>query len=237
MTALALHAIAFYALTRQLDDRLGAGGQSLDAISIEVNLVPSSALESLHRADTPAEDAAAATDEMTDMPQADPAKSEKPKESSEERRTNESEQPAQVAQPLVKHPDRNDEQPKPEQKKDSGQTNATSGGAPSRSAAPSPRPVQGLAIASAGEVRAYAKQVAAALGRAKPKGAHMHGIVKVSFAVGEDGRLEFVHVRQSSGNPKLDEIAVAAVRRAAFPSPPPHFTHLQRSFELPYQFR
>ncbi len=93
---------------------------------------------------------------------------------------------------------------------------------------------------SPGAVRHYAKAVAEALSRTKPKpGApgSVRGTVRLAFAVAPDGRLEEVRIVHSSGAPRIDSIAIEAVKAARFPPPPPGMTLAQRSYEIPYVFR
>jgi TonB family protein len=41
----------------------------------------------------------------------------------------------------------------------------------------------------------------------------------------------------SSGDKKLDQRAIDAIRQAVFPTPPPGMTVSQLTYEIPYQFR
>jgi protein TonB len=92
--------------------------------------------------------------------------------------------------------------------------------------------------AGAGEVQAYARSVAQALGRTEPKAAAAaSGTVLVVFTIAADGNLEAVGVQQSSGNARLDERAMDAVRRARFAAPPAGLVLAERSFRIRYQFR
>jgi periplasmic protein TonB len=65
----------------------------------------------------------------------------------------------------------------------------------------------------------YRGKVWSALARHKPN-AGMRGSATVTFAIGAGGALRFVRVSQSSGNARLDQLALATVRNAA-PFPPP----------------
>ena len=65
----------------------------------------------------------------------------------------------------------------------------------------------------------YSAKVWSALARHKPN-AGQRGSATVTFAIGAGGALRFVRVSQSSGNARLDQLALATVRNAApFPSP------------------
>jgi protein TonB len=67
---------------------------------------------------------------------------------------------------------------------------------------------------------AYASKVWSALARHKPK-AGQHGSTTVVFAIGGSGALRGLRVGRSSGNTRLDKLALATVRNAApFPPPP-----------------
>jgi protein TonB len=66
----------------------------------------------------------------------------------------------------------------------------------------------------------YNSKVWSALARHKPR-AGRHGSTSVTFGIGAKGELRFVRVSGSSGNRKIDQLALATVRNAApFPSPP-----------------
>ena len=66
---------------------------------------------------------------------------------------------------------------------------------------------------------AYGSQVWAALGRHKPR-AGVRGSATVVFSIGENGGLRGVKVARSSGNDRIDQLALQTVRSAA-PYPPP----------------
>ncbi len=67
---------------------------------------------------------------------------------------------------------------------------------------------------------AYASTVWSALARHKPR-AGQRGSATVVFAIGGNGALRAVRVGRSSGNTRLDQLALATVRNAApFPPPP-----------------
>jgi periplasmic protein TonB len=70
------------------------------------------------------------------------------------------------------------------------------------------------------EARGYSANIWSALARRKPN-AGQRGSTTVTFAIGPAGALRFVRVSQSSGNARLDQLALATVRAAApFPPPP-----------------
>ena len=66
---------------------------------------------------------------------------------------------------------------------------------------------------------AYGNQVWAALARHKPR-AGVRGSATVVFSIGENGGLRGVKVGRSSGNERIDQLALQTVRSAA-PYPPP----------------
>ena len=68
--------------------------------------------------------------------------------------------------------------------------------------------------------RSYHRTVWSALARHKPA-AGQRGSASVSFGINASGGLAFVRIAQSSGNLRIDQLALATVRRAApFPAPP-----------------
>lgn len=93
------------------------------------------------------------------------------------------------------------------------------------------------AAASAGSIQQYAKSVSQALARTKPKGIGAQGIAKVRFTIALSGRLSSIQIVSSTGDKKLDQRAIEAVRQAVFPPPPAGMTVSQLTYEIPYQFR
>ncbi|MDX2157543.1 MAG: TonB family protein [Hyphomicrobiaceae bacterium] len=137
-------------------------------------------------------------------------------------------------------PDKRQEQPKrpPVSEASPGSVATDAGGAPSRSTTGATRPSSAAAAASAGAMRAFAQSVVKALARSRPTGQHgrARGTVKISFVVAEGGGLERVEIAATSGHTALDAIALAAVRRASLPAPPPGMTAAQRTYVMPYKF-
>ena len=67
---------------------------------------------------------------------------------------------------------------------------------------------------------AYSSNVWAALARHKPRSGQS-GSATVVFSIGPNGGLGAVRIGKSSGNSKIDQLALATVRGAApFPKPP-----------------
>jgi TonB family protein len=214
---------------------LGAGGHEIDAIS--VTLVSSKVLEA--RDPTPTQpDAAAlsgavqATDGATDKEPAVAAEQQKEtaKEETREARKHE-EELVPNAEAIFQVP--KEAQPKPKQQAAA----PAAGGAEAQSTTASNAAASAPAAASAGVVREYAHNVAQTLRKARPKGAGALGTVRVKFSIELDGSVTSVEVAKSSGNGKLDELAVAAVRRTKFRTPPEGLTSAERFYELPYYFR
>jgi TonB family protein len=231
--AIALHIVALLAVTRLPAGHAGARGEDLESISVEVTLVPAAALESRIKSDAAAEGAAGSTDEMVGATRREALQA---SENAEQATAAPSDELALAMAEMV---DRQRKETKVEQhdKRDERANETSAGGTLARSDAPSTRTTQGLAVASAGDVRRYASSLAEVLGRTKPRWIGIRGTVRLRFAVAPDGSLEFLSVLQSSGSQRLDQVAVDAVRRAALPAPPGHMTALQRTFELPYRFR
>ena len=70
------------------------------------------------------------------------------------------------------------------------------------------------------DARGYNANIWSALARRKPN-AGQRGSTTVTFGIGPAGALRFVRVSRSSGNARLDQLALRTVRTAApFPSPP-----------------
>ncbi|MBV1695691.1 MAG: TonB family protein [Hyphomicrobiales bacterium] len=113
-----------------------------------------------------------------------------------------------------------------------------SGGSAARAQEASPATASAAQVrAAAGDVRAYAQSVSAALARSRPRGGVGNGVSRVVFTIDRDGGLADVTVSRSSGNARLDTLAIEAVRRARFVAPPPTFSVADRTFEVPYTFR
>lgn len=108
--------------------------------------------------------------------------------------------------------------------------------APAAAMPAQPPPVSAAPV-SAGAMQAYARQIALTLAKSRPKGVGVSGTVRIRFVVSTDGTAAGADVVTSSGKPRLDQLAVAAIQRNAFPPPPAGATESQRTFIVPYQFR
>jgi TonB family protein len=227
LLAVATHvALVLPWLWREPDALAGAGGQELDVISFimadpgvletrEVDLAMPAV-----RAPADAVEEKEGTIEETE-----------PKEEAKE-----------IQEPLkpeneIRKPDAPlEEAPKPAEKSKQ-QEQSVKGGAAARGNAATEQKPRTPAASSAGSIREYAKSVSQALARTKPKGIGAQGIAKVRFTIALSGRLSSIQIVSSSGDKKLDQRAINAIRQAVFPTPPPGMTVSQLTYEIPYQFR
>lgn len=96
----------------------------------------------------------------------------------------------------------------------------------------------GRVSASRGALQNYKGVVNAWMARNKPAHNGARGDVVIFIALSPSGALISAHVTSSSGNPTLDQMALAAARRSSpFPTPPPGSTAGQLLFTFPYYFR
>lgn len=96
---------------------------------------------------------------------------------------------------------------------------------------------QGDASASPGAIAAYARDVALVLARSKPKGVGLRGRLLVEFKLSpDDGALLASNVVQSSGTPRLDALALAAIAKGKYPRPPTGMTAAQLTYRVPFAF-
>ena len=228
--ALSAHAALLYALAWPAADALaGARGQQLDAIS--VTIVSPSALESLTQdaVQQPAPLAAGTVEANEGTIETPPA----PPQQDQEKETAKQETTPEPAESAAIIPT-----PREEQKQDRKQSIPVPvGGVTSRGNASTTESHRAPTAASAGAIREYARYVAQALAKARPKGLGTVGTVKVKLVVAPGGGLASVEVVGSSGNKKLDAMAIAAVQHTALPRPPPGLTPTQLTYEVPYHFR
>lgn len=99
---------------------------------------------------------------------------------------------------------------------------------------------QTAARAAPGVLQAYGRALGEALRAVRPEGStnlKVKGRVWVEFVVDPAGRLDSLAIMTSSGHARLDDLALASVRRATFPVPNRDMTREQRTFRLPYTFR
>ncbi|MET0638554.1 MAG: TonB family protein, partial [Hyphomicrobium sp.] len=96
----------------------------------------------------------------------------------------------------------------------------------------------GRVSASRGNALSYGASVRAQLARNKPSSDGIRGTVRVSFGIAMDGGLRYLRLSESSGIAKLDEAALAAIRKTIpFGPPPSDLTSAQLSYVIPFYFR
>jgi len=232
--ALLAHAAVLYALAREPDDA-GGGGQQFDAISVMI--VNSNLLES--REVDRSQPSAPAGSDMVDATEGAPVSEAKiAAERREEKKAKEEpqeekrpqEEPIRTAQAIFEVP----RQAEPQRKQEAA---APAGAVAARSDTPNKAEAKAPAAASAGAVREYSRNVVQALRKTKPKSLGGLGTVRVKFRIAADGGVAFAEIAKSSGNKRLDDIALDAVQRTKFTTPPAGMTNVQLFYELPYYFR
>jgi protein TonB len=239
LVALAAHLAVLYALTLGAPSPMAGGqGRLLDAV--DVGMVDATALEARPEVRAPpapaTPDAAVEAKEGTVESKPAPEQPEQKEEKREPEKPRDEPVPSQPldAPSVLKPPEKREEQEK-ERKKAS--TAADAGGAAARGDAAQKERQTAPAAASPGAVREYDGYVQAALIRARPKRGFGRGTVRVKFQLSPEGAVASVEVSRSSGNKRLDDEAVATVRRARFPRPPPGTSDIQRFYEFPIFFR
>jgi protein TonB len=83
---------------------------------------------------------------------------------------------------------------------------------------------------------AHQSKVWSALARHKPR-AGQRGSTTVTFAIGASGGLRGARIAKSSGNAKIDQMALATVRNAAPFPPPPSLKSGAASYTIRIDFR
>lgn len=92
--------------------------------------------------------------------------------------------------------------------------------------------------ASPGEISAYSRLVTETLDRSKPRTTlGLKGTVSISFSIDEQGGIERAFVDRSSGSPRLDGLALDALKAVRLPAPPPGLTADQRLYRIPITFQ
>jgi TonB family protein len=240
--ALLAHAAVLFALAcRPAEPMAGAGGQQLEAIS--VTIVSSSVLEA-REAVRPQPSAASApeavdeTDGATDREEAaarEQRNAEEEEKEQDERRKEEkpADEPVRAVAAIAAVPEDAERR-----RRQASAAAGALGGVAARGDRPNPAAASAPAVAaSAGAARDYARFVARALAKTKPKGVGRLGTVLVKFTIASDGALSSAEITRSSGSRRLDESALEAVRRTRFPLPPGGMTMVQLTYEVPYHFR
>ncbi|MFN3743522.1 MAG: TonB family protein [Hyphomicrobiaceae bacterium] len=133
-------------------------------------------------------------------------------------------------------PEHEPAQPRPEARTAGGETSIGSAADHSAQAA--------AANASHGQLLEYGLAVQAALlavdqreAKARLSAARAKGTVVLKLVLDRNGALARVEVVTSSGNPRLDEVALLLTRRAAFPAPPPELATAELAYTAPVRFR
>jgi TonB family protein len=255
------HIALLVAMTLRPDERLiGAGGHHLDAISIEVSLVAATVMESRQAIVSDAGKVAVGEVAQTDgMPVRVASASAAPAPDNPPNPDRKTPEPVLATVTLdaadvtdqrldtpvaetVQEPASKPAPAAPKQTQPEASIAAVSvpeGGAAGLVVVDRQAASHGAAAASPGAVQVYAKSVVEALGKNRPKSAQAgaRGIVKIAFAVDDDGALAFARVAKTSGDQKLDGAALDAVKRIKLPAPPAGMTASQRTYEIPYNFR
>jgi TonB family protein len=92
------------------------------------------------------------------------------------------------------------------------------------------------ALAKSGEVSKFAKQVVAALAKAKPNAPGVKGSVTVTVVVAFGGGVRTAKVTGSSGREDLDKLALEAAKKAKLPPPPQDVTTDDLFYDVEYKF-
>jgi periplasmic protein TonB len=144
-----------------------------------------------------------------------------------------SETKADSALAEVSAPVANKEQPAPKQVARPNQRQETA----SRPGKPRWKPMALGPSEKPSSASAYDTKVWAVLARHKPR-AGQSGSTMVTFGIGTSGMLRYVRVSRTSGNARLDQMALATVRNTApFPPPPAGLSAGSLSYTLRIYFR
>lgn len=236
--AAAFHVGALLAASPGRDDRVGASGTDLEAVSVEVSIVSSDALESRSADRDKATGAAGrvhlhdgALDPDSSLAEATPVVPET--KNREEEKEHEP-----VREPNIPAPE-------PAKSTKAATSSDTAPAAPAGGQAALaisnilPTPASGAAAASVGDVQAYSVSVVETLAKSRPRAAAgmETGTVLVGFEITASGTPLNVRVRKSSGSPRIDNMVIEAIQTTNFPPPPAQATLAQRTYALPYVFR
>jgi TonB family protein len=234
LAALAGHAAILLALTREPLD-LRAGGYGHLMASVNVTIVDSTVLQA-RKLDVEQPLVPAAKD-MVDAKDGVPDGKKSPQAAEDKQQPEK--KAAQVQRPDAQVPaaeviDKAEQMP--EERRTKASDAKPIGGFSSRADTATTADQAAPAAASPGIVRAYAAAVAEALERTKPKRVPAYGTIRVKLVVSTDGELASVEILKSSGNRRLDDTIVAAVRRTKFPVPPPGLSLNERWYERTYMY-
>ncbi len=236
--ATAFHVGALLAASPGRDDQVGARGTDLEAISVEVSIVSSGALESRSADRDKASGAAGRVHLHDGALDPDSAVAEAAPVVPETKNREAEKEHEPVREPNVPAPE-------PAKSTKAATSSDTAPAAPAGGQAALaisnilPTPASGAAAASVGEVQAYSVSVVETLARSRPRAAAgmEKGTVLVGFEITASGTPRNVRVRKSSGSPRIDSMVIEAIEATTFPPPPANSTHAQRIYALPYVFR
>jgi periplasmic protein TonB len=227
-----VHAALLAALLRPSDQQPSAGATNLEAIAISIVSNDSLAAASSSSPSTPSAPPPNLAPDRPDQPNDAPAEVPLP-------------MPEKMLDTLVT-PAADDlaaEASKPAQPEKPDSASATSGGdgsaAPQQTVSLSSAPTNssGEGGASRGQIEEFAKSVAVVLARSRPKGVGRKGRVEIEFVLSErTGTLQTARVTNTSGQERLDAMALATVQKTSFPAPPPQMTTRQLTFRVPFTF-
>jgi TonB family protein len=237
LAALAAHAAVLYGVAREAPDPMAGGhGRLLDAVNI--TMVNSTVFEA--RPDVSAPPAPAAADaveakEGTVESKTGPQQAEQKEEKREPDKQPEKPVPPEVVEaPSVVKP------PQQEKERKEASTSADAGGAAARGDVPNTAKQSAPAAASPGAVREYERRLGQAFIAAKPKSAGVgrQGTVRIMIRlrISTAGEITSVEIARSSGNKRLDDLALAAAQRTRVPVPPAGMTADQLFYVVPYDF-
>lgn len=230
LAALAAHAAVLYWVTREMPDPMAGGqGRLLDAVNI--TMADAAAFEARPDANTPPAPAAVDAVEAKEGTVVTKAGPQQP-EQTEQKREAEKPPDAPVPPEIVEAP--SVVKPLQEKERKEASTAADKGGAAARGEALLTEKQSAPAAASPGAVREYDGYVLTALAKVKPRRSPPLGTVRVRLQISPDGEIASLEVIESSGNKKLDDAALAEVRRAKFPRPPPGMTDKQRLYDFDF---
>jgi len=232
LAALAAHLGALYWVTLEPPEPMaGAYGHLLDAVNI--SMVNVGALEARPDVVAPPAPAAAAAIDAKEGTVAESKSGPQQPEQKEQKKAPEKQPDTPMPAEAIEAPSVVKPLQEEKERKEAN-TAAEAGGVAARGEVLRPDTQIAPAAASPGVVREYDSYVAQALTKVKPKRLSAYGTVRVRFRISPDGEIASVEVTKSSGNKKLDDEALATVRRARFPKPPSGMTDTQRFYKYDF---
>ena len=221
--------------SRQSSTELGGGGVERDAIGVE--LVSSSVFE----ADVTATRRAAAAADV-EVETVEGARTQAGQQASREQAQNPVEPavrplPATAADaPPAPSVEKAAVEPAPRSTDNAGEAEQAKGGARARGI-DGRDPPGAVAAASPGVVAKYRNEISAALAKTRLNGGGRRGTVTMIFAIGSTGAVGEVGISESSGDARLDALAVEALQHKTFAKPPIGMTQAQLTYLVPFYFR